>query len=152
MLRDKQGLTLIEVMVALLILSLSVTPLITSALVAKKQVAITERKAIALQKAQGILEDIVHQNYDSISDLLIINGRLSRVAADYGYTEALDSIARGNQGQSSILLAPATASYSYTVEVVEQNNLKKIIVTVYYFEPADGREASIKLTGARAKR
>ncbi|SFF92590.1 prepilin-type N-terminal cleavage/methylation domain-containing protein [Desulfotomaculum arcticum] len=151
MFRDKQGMTLIEVMIALLVLSISITPLLSSFLVSAKQLASSERKAAALYKAQGILEDVVQQNYDNINDLLKIDGELSRVAADYGYTEALNVIAQDNR-DNNVLLASAATGYSYTVEVTEQNAVKKIIVTVYYMEPSVGRETSIKLAGARAKR
>ncbi|SFR02861.1 prepilin-type N-terminal cleavage/methylation domain-containing protein [Desulfoscipio geothermicus] len=150
---NKRGMTLVEVMVALFILSVCVLPVYSSLLMGKKQVESAEKKAVALEMAQGILEEVMSRDYSAINDLLVINNQLKAVDAVYNYTQALDLLSQGRQND---LLPTAGTAYSYTVDVSSDNtypNTMKIIsVTVYYTEAGSNVQKSVQITGARTKR
>lgn len=99
----------------------------TGLVASKKHVESADKKLIALELAQGKLEEIISQEYSSINNVT----KPVSFPGDY-------------------------VAYSYAVSVsndsLYQDTLKIISVTVYYKDAAYGEQKSLLLTGARSRR
>lgn len=127
MVNNQWGMTLIEVLVALLILLLCAAPISTGILVCKKQVESAEKKLAALQLAQGKLEELMSYDFRDIEDI-----------------------------QPGAAFPEPYADYGYGVEVTGDADypasLKIITVTVSYHESESAGINSVSITGAKAWR
>ncbi len=127
MIFNRRGMTLIEVIVALLILLLCAAPISSGMLVCKNQVESAEKKLAALQLAQGKLEELMSRDFPDIEDI-----------------------------QPGTAFPEPHAEYSYSVEVAGDADypavLKIITVTVSYSKSESAGINSVIITGARARR
>jgi Tfp pilus assembly protein PilV len=123
---DKRGFIFMEVVVAILIFGISVIPATMAMVAVSRQSEGAGKRFVALELAQGKFEEVSGNKYEEIAP-----------------------------EEKKIFAAPYDG-YQYAVEVREDDvysgYLKNICVTVYYTEPGTGRERTVTITGARAKR
>lgn len=123
---DKRGFIMLEVVIAILIFGISIVPASVALVAVSHQSESDGARLVALQLAQGKLEEVTGNKYE-----YIVAEEINRFTAPYD-------------------------GYRYSVETAEDEVysgfLKKIRVTVYYTEPGSGRERTVTITGARAKR
>lgn len=127
MLKDKRGMTLIEVILSIVVVAFCVLPVCNGLLFGKKQVEISEERITALELAQGKLEETISYNFDDLNNV--------------------------NQ---AIHFNDPYRDYSYTVNVTHDadypGKMKIISITVYYMDNITQEINSVELTGARAQR
>jgi len=125
LLNDQRGFVLLEVISAVLILSICSVAILLAITTSTKQLAGSWQRLEAIELTQGKLDEIMGMEFDSIVPVAKTN------------------------------FPTADGDYQYAVDVqndVEYVKLKHIRVTVYFTEPVSGLEKSVSVAGARAKR
>jgi prepilin-type N-terminal cleavage/methylation domain-containing protein len=125
LLNDKRGFVLLEVITAVLILSICSVAVLVAITNSTKQLAGSWQRLKAIELAQGKLDEIKGMEFDSIAPV----PKTDFPAADGDYQYAVD-VQNG----------------------AEYVKLKHIYVTVYFTEPVSGLEKAVTVAGARAKR
>lgn len=126
LLNNGQGMTLLEVLVALLILSMVLVTMLNSFALAGRQNSDTYRYNEALSLAQSKIEEIKDRNFNSVTS--VASTRFSS-ESDYDQFQGL----------------------TYTVEVVDSGlNTKTVTVTIFYTD--EGIDKQLDLTAEVAKR
>lgn len=117
---SEKGLSMLEVMIAVLLLSVVLVPLIGMYGLSGRIAAEGQQADIATNLAQAKLEELKGSSFES---LVSVNDPV--VFAGY-------------------------PDYSYTVEVQEESDyLKQVTVTVYYHQAGEEREVSLTTEKAR---
>ena len=124
---NQRGMSLIEVMIALLILMLCATSISTGLLVCKKQVENAHERLTALQLAQGKMEELMSGDFSELGDI-----------------------------QPGAVFPAPYSDYRYSVEVSADADYPAVlkIITVTVSDTAAGSIGlnSVSITGAKAWR
>ncbi|WP_027363481.1 type IV pilus modification PilV family protein [Desulfotruncus alcoholivorax] len=148
---DKKGMTLVEVMVALFIIAICITPVFNSFLLSTRNTGSSEKEIMALELAQGLLEEAVGCNFDQITSVPG-NRPFNRIDSRFGYLESINLM---QQGLADQLAAGEDTDFSYNLEVGSDpdypGTMKIIKVNVYYQEKLTGSLKKVVLTGAKAR-
>jgi len=127
LLANQRGMTLIEVLAALLVLLVCTVSISTGLLTCQKQVASSQEKLTVLQLAQGKMEELMASDFRELEDIQ----------------------------PATVFPAPYTG-YSYSVRVASDADypamVKIITVTVSGSAPDAAGLNSVSITGAKAWR
>ena len=125
LLNDQRGFVLLEVLGSVFILSICAVAVLFAVTSATYQQTGSMQRLKATELAHGKLDEIMGLEFEDIASV------------PKTYYSASDG------------------EYQYAVDVhcdAEYSQLKHIQVAVYFIEPASGREKSVTVAGARAKR
>lgn len=124
---DRRGFALLELLVSVMILAACLVPVSACIVTIRENLQAAEREQVALQLAQGKLEEMIGQEYGTIE----------------------------GTSQSEPFPPPHTG-FSYSIRVTEDTDfssgLKYITVTVFYTTPGGEVEKCAEICGAVASK
>jgi prepilin-type N-terminal cleavage/methylation domain-containing protein len=130
--RDQRGLTLIEVMVALLIIGISVLALYIMFINGKEMITEQYHRRVALEKARALMEDMEYSR-----------GELGRVPDSFRGTEEVVLVDGDDREE---ITADQIVTVDYSPELDDEGNpFYNAVSVVYEWEELSGREYRVEL-------